>query len=42
MSALFERIGGRAAVNAAVDTFYNKVLLNDRIKHYFEELFMHG
>ncbi len=36
MSALFEKIGGGAAVDAAVDKFYEKVLADDRIKHFFE------
>jgi len=33
---LFDKIGGMDAVNAAVDIFYTKVLVDDRIKHYFE------
>jgi len=36
MSTLYERIGGEAAVDAAVDKFYDKVLADDRIKHFFE------
>jgi len=36
MSTLFERLGGDAAVDAAVDKFYGKVLADDRIKHFFE------
>ena len=36
MSTLFERIGGEAAVDAAVDKFYENVLADDRIKHFFE------
>ena len=36
MSSLYEKIGGAAAVNAAVDLFYTKVLADDRIKHYFD------
>lgn len=36
MSTLYERIGGEAAVDAAVDVFYTKVLADDRIKHFFE------
>ena len=33
---LFDRIGGEAAVNAAVDIFYRKVLADDRINSFFE------
>ncbi|MCG8537338.1 MAG: group 1 truncated hemoglobin [Pseudomonadales bacterium] len=36
MSTLFEQIGGEAAVDAAVDLFYKKVLADERIKHFFE------
>jgi len=36
MSSLFERLGGEAAIDAAVDLFYRKVLADDRIKHFFE------
>ena len=35
-ASLFERIGGEAAVNAAVDVFYRKVLADDRINPFFE------
>ena len=35
METLFEKIGGEAAVDAAVDLFYTKVLADDRIKHFF-------
>ena len=39
MSTLFEQLGGSAAVNAAVDIFYDKYVLNDdRIKHFFEDV----
>ncbi len=34
--SLYDRIGGDAAVNAAVDVFYRKVLADDRISHFFE------
>jgi hemoglobin len=34
--ALFDRLGGEAAVNAAVDIFYRKVLADDRINSFFE------
>ena len=40
MSTLFERLGGEAAVNAAVDIFYGKVLADQRINHFFENLDM--
>ena len=37
MSDLFEQLGGRKAVNAAVDIFYDTYVLNDeRINHFFE------
>jgi len=34
--SLYERIGGEAAVNAAVDVFYRKVLADKRINHWFQ------
>lgn len=34
--SLYEQIGGEAAVNAAVDVFYRKVLSDDRINQFFE------
>jgi hemoglobin len=36
MTTLYERIGGTAAVKAAVDIFYGKVLADDRIAHFFD------
>lgn len=33
--SLFEKIGGKAAVNAAVDLFYEKVLADPLINHFF-------
>ncbi len=33
---LYEKIGGEAAVNAAVDIFYRKVLADARISKFFE------
>jgi len=35
--SLFEQIGGEAAVDAAVDLFYRKVLTDDSISHFFED-----
>jgi hemoglobin len=34
--SLYEKIGGDAAVNAAVDVFYRKVLADTRINKFFE------
>ncbi len=35
-ASLFERIGGDAAINAAVDLFYDKVLSDYRINRFFD------
>lgn len=35
-ASLFEKLGGEAAVDAAVDIFYRKVLSDGRISHWFE------
>ena len=40
MSSLFERIGGKEAVNAAVDVFYKKVLADERINKFFDGIDM--
>jgi len=34
--SLYDRIGGEAAVNAAVELFYRKVLADHRINRFFE------
>lgn len=39
---LFERIGGTAAVDAAVDIFYRKVLTDHRINRFFDNTDMEG
>lgn len=36
MSSLYEQLGGEAAVNAAVDIFYRKVLKDARISRFFD------
>lgn len=36
MATLFERLGGSEAVHLAVDKFYERVLNDDRVKHFFE------
>jgi hemoglobin len=38
--SLFDRIGGMAAVNAAVDIFYQKVLADESISHFFARIDM--
>jgi len=40
MSSLYEQLGGEPAVDAAVDLFYKKVLADDRIKHFFDNVDM--
>jgi len=40
MTSLYERIGGEAAIDAAVELFYQKVLSDDRIKHFFSDVDM--
>jgi hemoglobin len=35
MASLYEQLGGKDAVNLAVDMFYEKVLNDDRVKHFF-------
>lgn len=38
--SLYEALGGEAAVNAAVDIFYRKVLSDDLISRFFEDVDM--
>lgn len=40
--SLYENIGGSAAVDAAVDIFYRKVLADDRISMFFDTVDMAG
>ena len=40
MSSLFERLGGEGAVDAAVDIFYRKVLSDDRVNGFFDDVDM--
>ncbi len=39
-SSLYEQIGGEPAMEAAVDRFYRKVLSDERISHFFEDVDM--
>lgn len=38
--SLFERLGGQGAVNSAVDIFYRKMLTDERVSHFFEDIDM--
>jgi len=40
MTTLFEKLGGAAAVNLAVDKFYDRVVNDDRVKHFFADVDM--
>lgn len=40
MATLFEKLGGRDAIEAAVDQFYERVLNDDRINHFFTNVDM--
>ena len=40
--SLYDRIGGDYAVNAVVDSFYEKVLRDDRIRGYFDDISMNA
>jgi hemoglobin len=40
MTTLYERLGGAPAMEAAVDIFYRKVLSDDRISRFFEDVDM--
>jgi len=39
-SSLYEQLGGEAAVDAAVDVFYRKVLSDDRVSAFFDDVDM--
>ena len=40
MSSLYERLGGAPAIEAAVDIFYRKVLSDNRIAKFFDDVDM--
>lgn len=40
MPTLYEQLGGQEAVDQAVEIFYRKVLVDDRIKHFFDDIDM--
>ena len=39
-NSLYHKLGGKAAIDAAVELFYKKVLADNRIKHYFDDINM--
>lgn len=38
--SIYEKLGGAEAIDAAVDIFYRKVLVDDRISHFFDTIDM--
>ena len=38
--SLYQKLGGKAAIDAAVESFYKKVLVDARIKHFFDDVNM--
>ncbi|MEX2579448.1 MAG: group 1 truncated hemoglobin [Verrucomicrobiales bacterium] len=39
-ASLYEKVGGRAAIDAAVELFYVKVLADERVNFFFEDIVM--
>ncbi|MBI3882159.1 MAG: hypothetical protein HY301_19125 [Verrucomicrobia bacterium] len=39
-ASLYHKLGGKAAIDAAVEAFYVKVLADDRVKHFFSDINM--
>jgi len=39
-ASIYDRLGGEGAVDAAVDIFYRKVLADDRISNFFDDVDM--
>lgn len=35
MTSLYEKLGGQASIDLTVDKFYDKVINDDRVKHFF-------
>lgn len=40
MATLYEQLGGAAAIDTAVDIFYRKMLSDDRVAHFFDDIDM--
>ncbi len=39
-ASLYQQIGGQPAIDAAVELFYTKVLVDERVKHFFDDINM--
>jgi len=39
-NSLYQKLGGKAAIDAAVELFYTKLLADDRVKHIFDDVDM--
>ena len=39
-ASIYQQIGGKAAMDAAIEIFYKKVLADNRIKHFFDDVDM--
>lgn len=39
-NSLYQKLGGKPAMTAAINLFYQKVLADERIKHFFEDINM--
>jgi hemoglobin len=42
MVSLYEKLGGQGAVDAVVETFYRKVLTDERVMDFFDDVDMDG
>jgi hemoglobin len=42
MATLYEKLGGAAAIDAAVERFYRKMLADDRVADFFDDIDMDG
>jgi hemoglobin len=42
MTSLFERLGGAPALESVVESFYRKVLVDERISDFFDDVDMDG
>lgn len=42
MSSLYEKLGGEKAVDTVVETFYRKVLTDERVSDFFDDVDMDG